>query len=123
MSGVAVGFFEFAPECAHGWGEVCKLLEMCLGERVELGHSSFSERDADSTVVGRVGVADDQPGYRGAVDQPDGAVVAQHQVVGDLADGGAGGIGVAADREQQLMLRGREPGRLGLLLAPAQEAA
>ena len=57
------------------------------------------------------------------VDQPDRAVVANQQRVGDVADGRAPPVVVAADREQQLVLRRREPLGAGLLLAPTQEAA
>ena len=72
-------------------------------------------------VVG-VALAADQPGGIGAVDELDGAVVAEEQVVGDLADGRSAGVIVAMDGEEQLMLVRGQPGRLGLLFAPAQEA-
>jgi tellurite resistance protein TehA-like permease len=49
-------------------------------------------------------------------------VVAKHEVVGDFADGRAGGIRVALDRQEQLMLRRRKARRLGSLLAPTQES-
>jgi hypothetical protein len=64
-----------------------------------------------------------QPGGLRPVDQLHRAVVAQQQVPGDLADGGPARVGVAADRQQQLVLRGREAGGGGLLGAPAQEPA
>ena len=43
------------------------------------------------------------------------------QVAGDLADGGAAGVVMPADGQQQLVLGRGDPGRLGLLPAPGQE--
>jgi hypothetical protein len=63
----------------------------------------------------------DQSVPGGAVDQADRAVVAQDQVAGEIADRGAGRIGMALDRQQQLVPGRGQPGRPGLLLAPAQE--
>jgi hypothetical protein len=54
----------------------------------------------------------------GTVDQLDGAVVAQQQGPGDLADGRPIRVGMAADGQQQLVLGWGEPGRSGLLGAP-----
>jgi hypothetical protein len=61
-----------------------------------------------------------QPGGLGPVDQFHDAVVAQQQVVGDLPDRRGRAV-VAPDGEQQLVLRRREPGGAGLLLAPMEE--
>ena len=47
----------------------------------------------------------------------------KQEVAGDVPDRGAGWLWVAFDREEQLVLGGREVLRAGLLLAPAQESA
>jgi len=48
-------------------------------------------------------------------------VVTQEEVVGHLADGGPAGITMSSDCQKQLVLGGRQPGGLCLLLAPALE--
>ena len=57
-----------------------------------------------------------------AVDKTHDAVVAQHKRLGELADRRPVLCAAAAYREQQLMLGRSEVVRLGLLLAPVQEA-
>ena len=47
-----------------------------------------------------VGIALDQSVGDGTIDQPDGAVVAQDEVVSDLADGRPGRVRMSPDREQ-----------------------
>jgi hypothetical protein len=68
-------------------------------------------------------LARDQPGRRGSVDQLDGAVVTHEQVSSHVPDGRTARVGMPPDRQQELVLRRGEPGRLGLLAAPAEEAA
>ena len=46
-----------------------------------------------------------EPGGHGAVDELHGTVVAQEQVFGDVADRGTARIGMAPDRQKQLVLR------------------
>lgn len=77
------------------------------------------ESDVDDPVVGRVEGALDEPGPFGPVDQLDRRVVAQEEVAGDVAHRGI--AVVAPDGEEQLVLCGRDPSRLGLPFAPAQE--
>jgi hypothetical protein len=47
--------------------------------------------------------------------------MAKQQVVRDVADRRTARVLVATDRQQQLMLRRRQSGGLGLLLAPSLE--
>ena len=70
-----------------------------------------------------VSVADPlhQAGRLGPVDEPDGAVVTQEQVVGHLADRGPLLVVVAPDGHEQLVLRRGESHRFGLLVTPAKE--
>ena len=56
------------------------------------------------------------------VDEADGAVMPEKEVVRYLADRRSARIAVAAYRQEELVLRGREAGLLRLLLAPAHEA-
>ena len=117
------GVLEGVPQRVHRRREVRELLEVLLAERLELPGALIGEAQAhDAEVVG-VLAARDQPGLLGAVDEPDRAVVAQHEVAGDVADRRPARVAVAADGEQQLVLGGREARGLGVLLAPAQEAA
>ena len=96
---------------------------MQLGEGLEAPDARGREPEPHDPLV--LGVADPrhQAGVDGAVHQPDGTVVAQQEVVRRLAHRGAAAVFVAADGQQQLVLRRRQPRRLGLLVAPAQEAA
>ena len=82
-----------------------------------------SEVQPDDPVVVAVLNPADEPGGLRSVDQPDRAVMAQEQVLGHVADRRTAPIGMTSNGEQQLMLGRRDAGRLGLLLAPAQEAA
>jgi hypothetical protein len=56
------------------------------------------------------------------INQAHGTVVAQQEVIGDLAHGGAAWIPVSSDRQEQLVLGGGQAGPSGLLLAPPLEA-
>lgn len=92
-------------------------------ELVELGGALRGEPEAHSRPAVGIGTALNESRRDRAVDQANSAVVTKQQVIGDVADGRAGGIWVALDRQQELMLSGREPGRPRLALAPAQKAA
>ena len=65
----------------------------------------------------------DQLGGHGPVDEPDGAVVAEEEVVGHFADGGAPAVRMPPHGQQELVLRRCQTRRLRLLLAPAEEPA
>ncbi len=69
------------------------------------------EGEAHGSVVVGVGQAVDEAAALGAVDELDHAVVAEQQVIGNVADGRV--AVVAADRQQQLVLRGCQAGLLG----------
>jgi hypothetical protein len=123
-SGAAVAVaFERVPERVQRGRQVGEFLEVQFAEGVELARALAGEVQADHALVVGVGLASHQSGGLGAVDQFDGAVVAQQQVVGNVADRGSPTIGVAADGEQELMLPRGQAGCLGLLFAPSQEAA
>lgn len=98
-----------------------QLIEVRAGERCDVSCATAGQLQPDNSVVGRIHVACDQPRQLGTVDEAHHAVVAQQQVIGDIADGG-GAPGMPAYREEQLILRGRDAGGNGLLFAPVHEA-
>ena len=96
---------------------------MHLGELHEDARSLGSQAQADHAAVVLVLQALDQArGFR-PVHQADGAVVAQEEVAGHVADGRPARVLVAADGQEELVLGGRQPGGFGLLGAPVQEPA
>jgi hypothetical protein len=96
-----------------------QLLEVGAGQGLDPRLASLRQPQPDDPLVVVVGHPRDQAGGDGSIDEPDDAVVAEQQVIGDLTD--RRGTAVAADGEQKLMLGGREPDIVGLLLAPVQE--
>ena len=74
-------------------------------------------------MVDRVGVPVDEAGFDRAVDEPDRAVVTEQQRFGNVADRRSLGIRMAADGEQELVLRGRDTDSFRLLLAPPEKLA
>jgi hypothetical protein len=81
------------------------------------------QAQSDHTVIVAIAFPSHQAGLRGAVDEPDRAVVTQQQRLGDVTHGRAARALVAAYREEELVLPCGHPEGLGLLLAPAEEAA
>ena len=96
---------------------------MHLGQTLEYARPASREPQThDPAVVGVVDAAD-QARFLGAVDELHRAVVAQQQRVRKITHSRAAIAEVAAHGEQQLVLRGRDPGPDGLRLAPVQELA
>ena len=93
------------------------------GELVQPLLAAGGEPDAGEPTVAVVVLPFHQPGRLGPVDELGSAVRAEHQVAGQVTDGGAVRPGVALDGEQQLMLGRSKPGRPGLRLGPVQETA
>src|SRR3954454_7613986 len=112
---------ERLPEGVHGGSEVAQLLEVLLAEGFELLGAAGGEPETDDAVVLGILGALEQLGGHGAVDESDGAVMAQEQVVGDVSDGRSGRVVMTSDGQQELMLGGSEAGGVGVALAPAQE--
>jgi len=93
-------------------------------ERRQRGQPLLSFRrqlQPDHPMVVAVADPSQQPSRFGAIHETHGAVVAQQQLVGDVADLGPAGINVSSDRKQQLVLGGGQPGRSCLSLAPMLE--
>jgi hypothetical protein len=74
----------------------------------------------DAVVVG-VGHTLEQSCRLGPVDELDGAVVAQQEMLGDVTD--RGWLAVAANCQEQLVLRSCQSDRARLIIAPMQETA
>jgi hypothetical protein len=81
------------------------------------------EPDPGDPAVTIVAPAFDQPGGLGAIDQLDRAVRPEQQVLGQIADRGRVGAGMAFDGQQQLVLGRGQADLPGPGLRPAQEAA
>jgi len=77
----------------------------------------------ESPVVVVDAVADDEAELLGAVDELDGTVVADAEVVGELSDARSAAVRMASNREEQLVLGSGEADRLSLLPAPLEEPA
>jgi hypothetical protein len=92
-----------------------------VGEGLDALGPPRRESQADDSLIVVVVGSLHQPCSDGAVDELDDAVVAQEEVVGHLADRRR--RSVAADGKEQLVLGTGEAHGLGLLLAPALEAA
>lgn len=122
MCGAGIAAFKLVPQGAHGWSEMGQLLHMSLGEHLELRDAGSGQRDAHCSFVIRIRLALDKPVSHCAVDQLDGAVVSQHEIIGKIADGRTSRIRVASDRQQKLMLGRRKARSPGLLVAPVQKS-
>src|SRR6185312_5735990 len=96
---------------------------MCLRQRAQRERSHLGELEVDDRVRLRVALSCDQPRLLGPVDQPDRTVMTDDEDLGDLAHGRAARLTRRADRQKQLVLRGRDADLPGLLLAPVQKAA
>ena len=114
---------EATPGTRQLEAETLQLFEVRLRESIQPLVPGCSELEPNQPMVVGVAHALDEASRVGPVHQSDRTVVAQEEVVGNLADGRSPGVGVAADGQQQLVLRRRQARLLGLLLAPAQEPA
>jgi hypothetical protein len=101
---------------------VGKFLEVQFAECFQSARTFAGEVQTHGALVVGVGAARNQSGGLSAIDQLDRAVVAQQQVIGDVADRRPTRIRVAADGKQQLMLSRGQAGGLSLTLTPSHEA-
>lgn len=94
---------------------------MRLGELHESVHSFVSQAQPDHAAVVLVLLALDQARGLRPVHQADGAVMAQEEIAGGVADRRPARVLVAADGQEELVLSGRQPDGFGLLGAPVKE--
>lgn len=96
---------------------------MNFRELCERSTTLFGELEAHHPRVVRVRDSSAETRGSGAIDELHDAVRLQQQVIRRLADCRTGGMFVALDREEQLMLCGGQPGVSSQLFALAEEAA
>lgn len=90
------------------------------GERSQLGVAQRRDAEPHDAVIFCIDEPGDEPGALSPVDELDGAVVAEEQVVSDVTD--RGWRAVPPYDKQQLVLRTGDARCLRLLLTPAKEA-
>ena len=100
-----------------------KFFEVEGGEYLDpFGTDARETQSDDPTVIG-IPSAGDESGGVGTVHETHSAVMAQEEVVGDLADGRTAPIAATPNGQKQLVLGGRQAGGFRLLLAPSFEMA
>ena len=97
--------------------------QVLAGQLLQLPLSELGELEVHATMIDGVAAAADQARALRAPGELDGAVVAYVQLLSRLSDRRPRCDGMAAQNQQQLVKRRRQPGVLGCLLAPAQEIA
>jgi hypothetical protein len=110
-------------EGAENLGQLAEFFEVCHGQGVDPLVAERGESQADEPLVVGVAAAFDEAEVLGAVDESDGAVVADHEGPGDIGDRRAAGVVVASDRQQELVLGRRHAEIGGLFFAEMAEAA
>ena len=114
---------EPGPHRSKARGQAGQLLQHDGSESPERLGAAGGELQPDDAVIVAILTAPDEPRVRGAVDELHCAVVAEEEVVGDVADRGTARITMAPDRQQQLVLCRRDALGLRSLFAPTQEPA
>jgi hypothetical protein len=107
----------------QAWAGLPQLLPVSAGEPAQAGRSFGRKADADLAAIVCAADPFDQAAGGEAVDQPDGAVVANQKVIGELADGGAFGLIEPLNGEEDLVLLRLEAFGAGGLLAEMDETA
>jgi hypothetical protein len=123
VEGTPARVLEGVPQGMHGRREVGQLVEVLLAEGLELTRAVVGEAKAHDAEVVVILAARDQSCLLGAIDEADRAVVAQHEIAGDVPDGRSARVVVTADGQQQLVLGGCEARGLGVLLAPVRSSS
>lgn len=95
---------------------------MLAREPLEAARSYPRQRHTHHPVVVGIPAPADEAAGLGAIDQLDHAVVAQQELRREVAHRRIAGSGAAADGQEQLVLRGGEPGFGGSLVGPAEVA-
>jgi len=109
------------PEVWQLMRQTPQLLEVKRRQRGEPVLSFWRQLQPHYPMVIVVADPSQQPRRFGAIHQAHGAVVAEQQLVGDVANLGPPGINVPSNRKQQLVLSGGQPGRSRLGFAPMLE--
>jgi hypothetical protein len=122
VSVAGAGRVEPVGQRAEAGSEPGDLVEVKAREPLEAARALRSEREANDAMVVAIAPADDEPGRLRSVDELHGAVMTKQQRGRDIPDGRTMGIAAAADRQQELVLRGSQPRTRRLRFAPVEEA-
>src|SRR5579871_941504 len=122
VGGKVGGRFEPLPQRFERRRQATELAEVRPGEPPEHGVAVRRRPHAHQPTVGGVGHAAHETGGDGAVDQLDDAVVAEQEVLREVADGRPATVIVPAHGQEELVLGARKAGGGGLLLTPSLEA-
>src|SRR6185295_12061125 len=106
----------------HARRQALDLFEVGRRELLQRPLPLSGQAKADDPAVSGVLLAFDQPRLGRPVHEAHRAVVPQHEIAGDVADGRPTIAVVPAHGEQELVLGRRQPCLLRLLLAPMQKA-
>lgn len=100
-----------------------QLREVSPGQLRHQPVALVGELHAHDPAVARIrATAHESPGFR-AVHKLNGAVMAQEQISGEIADGRRRAVWMAFDRHKQLVLRMGQADRTSLVLTPVLETA
>lgn len=103
--------------------ETSEFVSVLHGERSKNASTRRSQPQPHHAPVLVIDPPRDETGHRGAVNEPDGAVVAKSEVVRDVSDGRAAPVGMAAHRDQQFVLDRGDAGGDRRVVAVAEENA
>jgi len=110
---------EALPDSSDVGSESRELFKVERGERLETLCPLVGQVQVDDAVVCLTTVAPHEPGGLRSVDEFYSTVVAQHEVVRDLADRGATRVGMPPYCEEELVVGWSEPCRPRLVCTPA----
>jgi len=117
-----LGRFQTIPQRLIDRREPRQLGEVGTGEAPQDGIAVWGGAQPDQPSIDGIGDPAYQTCGHRTIDELDHAVMAKHQVLRKVAHGGSPAVRVGSHREEELVLRTREPSGLGLLLAPPLEA-
>lgn len=111
------------PQIRHSREEATQFLDVLLGQIVQAVRPFHRQANTYGASVFGVGAPLDQAVPFPPIDEFDGAVVAQLEVVRHRGDGRAEGVGMPANGEEELVLAGGDPRFAGPIGAPSQKPA
>jgi hypothetical protein len=87
-------------------------------QRLQSFGSNFGESQTNEPTISLVSRTQDEPRCIRSIDEFDNAVVAQQQIIGNVAHCWSAGVSVSADDEKQLMLSWGQSSIMCLPLTP-----
>jgi hypothetical protein len=116
-----VTILETCPQWSEVIGEPIQFLEVPTRQPAEEAGTLPGERQSDEPAVGGIAHATDEADCLSALCELGGAVVAQDETVGHVADGRSPPIVMPSYGQEQLVLTRGDARSPGLLLAPVEE--